>query len=137
MYSDQVDSTSSLALRLTRADEHQLPLLVLAREQTAGRGRGTNRWWSGEGALTFSLVLDGTPLAHSDQMLMVPLVVGWAVCDAVEQMFPTLHLQLKWPNDVYLDDRKLAGILIERQGQQQSRDHWRWVECQQFSPRSP
>lgn len=120
-YRSEIDSTSTLALELVRQQQGLFPLLVLAHRQTAGRGRGSNRWWSQDGALTFSLVLDGTPLAQAERWPLVPLVVGWGVCDAVEQLFPQLSLKLKWPNDVYLDDRKLAGILIERQGQEQPR----------------
>ena len=60
-YHDRIGSTSDQALLLGARDELSLPLLVLAEHQTAGRGRGTNQWTAGNGALTFSLVIDAPP----------------------------------------------------------------------------
>jgi BirA family biotin operon repressor/biotin-[acetyl-CoA-carboxylase] ligase len=108
----EIDSTNTHALR--RADESDLvtPLLVLAERQTAGRGRGANSWWSAPGALTFSLVipLDDLPRETVPQL---SLTAGLAVCQSLEQLAPLADLAIKWPNDVYLNERKLAGILIE------------------------
>src|SRR3954462_5863357 len=56
-YHETIGSTSDRAMEIGALDEAQLPLLVLTERQTAGRGRGANRWWSADGALTFSLVL--------------------------------------------------------------------------------
>jgi BirA family biotin operon repressor/biotin-[acetyl-CoA-carboxylase] ligase len=87
---------------------------VLADRQTAGRGRGNNRWWSGEGALTFSLLLPNKTLSlPSINISQTSLLVGLAVADAIEQLVPGETAQLKWPNDVYLRSRKLCGILTE------------------------
>src|SRR5438034_451345 len=80
----------------------------------AGRGRGTNRWWSADGALTFSLVLEAPqerlPMSRWPQ---VALVAGVAVCEALERMAPRAEMRVKWPNDVYLAGRKICGILSE------------------------
>src|SRR5262249_42262032 len=83
--------------------------LLLAEQQTAGRGRLGRPWRSGGAgqpgaSLTFSL---GLPLAPRDWSGL-SLLVGTLVA---EQLHP--ELRLKWPNDVWLRDRKLAGILIE------------------------
>jgi BirA family transcriptional regulator, biotin operon repressor / biotin---[acetyl-CoA-carboxylase] ligase len=113
-YHDSVGSTSDRALALGAIGETDLPLLVLAGRQTAGRGRGTNRWWTTEGALTFSLVLgaprDQLPPSRWPQ---VALIGGLAVCEALESLAPAADLCVKWPNDVYLGGRKIAGILSE------------------------
>ena len=53
-----LDSTSDLAKRRAADGENRLPLLIVADEQTAGRGRGVNRWWTGRGSLACSLLLD-------------------------------------------------------------------------------
>jgi BirA family biotin operon repressor/biotin-[acetyl-CoA-carboxylase] ligase len=115
-------STSDRAL--AAADEPgPLPLLVVADRQLAGRGRGGNRWWSGPGALTFSLLLDA-PALGIDPRRHAPLLSlagGMAVVDAVDPLISGLasgkpadrQLGLHWPNDVFCDRRKLAGILIE------------------------
>jgi BirA family biotin operon repressor/biotin-[acetyl-CoA-carboxylase] ligase len=87
---------------------------VLVEFQTNGRGRGSNRWWSSDGALTFSLVLDARqadiPLERRPQ---VSLTAGLGVCEALAEMLPGQSLGLKWPNDVFLGTRKVCGILVE------------------------
>jgi BirA family biotin operon repressor/biotin-[acetyl-CoA-carboxylase] ligase len=107
-----IGSTSDRALELAARDDVPLPLLVLAERQTGGRGRGTNRWWSSEGALTFSLVLDAAPLS-ADQRPRTAIVGGLAVCEALAELAPRGQWQVKWPNDVYASGRKACGILCE------------------------
>lgn len=109
----EIGSTNTQACQLLeRTAAPQLPLLVLAEKQTQGRGRGQNRWWSTTGSLTFSLLV---PLSDvpSERQPQIALTTGLAVCQAVEQFVPLADLAIKWPNDVYLDEQKLAGILIE------------------------
>ena len=57
VYRDRTPSTNDLAIDLAADQALVTPTMVLAGEQTAGRGRGANRWWSAPGALTFSLVV--------------------------------------------------------------------------------
>lgn len=110
----ELASTNDLALELSAADELRTPLLVLAERQTAGRGRGTNRWWSGDGALTLSLVLDSTATGPApERRPLVSLATGLAIRDAIDSILPDAGLKLKWPNDVYLNGRKACGILTE------------------------
>jgi BirA family transcriptional regulator, biotin operon repressor / biotin---[acetyl-CoA-carboxylase] ligase len=113
-YHESLGSTSDRALALAAEGAIELPLLVLTERQTAGRGRGANRWWASEGALTFSLVLEAPaeklPISRWPQ---VALVAGLAVCEALESLAPSAALRVKWPNDVYLGSRKVCGILSE------------------------
>ncbi|MET0208454.1 MAG: biotin--[acetyl-CoA-carboxylase] ligase, partial [Burkholderiaceae bacterium] len=84
------------------------PCLLIAEHQTHGRGRQGRSWHSTPGAsLTFSLAL---PLEVADWSGM-SLVVGAAIAEALDPQGG--RLRLKWPNDLWLDDRKLGGILIE------------------------
>lgn len=84
------------------------PCLLVAEHQTHGRGRMGRHWHSSAGAsLTFSLSL---PLLASDWSGL-SLVVGCAIARALDP--EGRRLQLKWPNDLWLDERKLGGILIE------------------------
>lgn len=106
----RIDSTNSELMRRARAGRLE-PVLLVAGQQSAGRGRLGREWVSDAdantaraGALTFSLALPLTPLDWSG----LSLAVGVSV---VESLHP--DLRLKWPNDVWLRDRKLAGILIE------------------------
>jgi BirA family transcriptional regulator, biotin operon repressor / biotin---[acetyl-CoA-carboxylase] ligase len=113
-YHEAIGSTSDRAIELGVLDESVLPLLVLAERQTAGRGRGANRWWSDQGALTFSLVLEAPrDLLPPSRWPQVALVAGVAVCEALQGLAPRAELRVKWPNDVYLADGKVCGILCE------------------------
>jgi BirA family biotin operon repressor/biotin-[acetyl-CoA-carboxylase] ligase len=114
-------STNDRALELA-ARGGELPLLVLTERQTAGRGRGANRWQSAPGALTFSLVLDASAGAISPgDRSQAALVAGLAVCEALEGLVPQAAWRVKWPNDVYADGRKLCGILCEGASGQEGR----------------
>jgi BirA family biotin operon repressor/biotin-[acetyl-CoA-carboxylase] ligase len=113
-------STNDRAAELARtACDVDLPALIVAREQTAGRGRGSNQWWSRDGALTFSLLLDANSLGiGSDKWPLVSLTTAVATCDVLsaELQSPghcSFAPQVKWPNDVLLDGRKICGILID------------------------
>jgi BirA family biotin operon repressor/biotin-[acetyl-CoA-carboxylase] ligase len=113
-YHESIGSTSDRAMELGALDEAKLPLLVLAERQTAGRGRGANRWWSAEGALTFSLALEAPrDRLPPDRWPQVALAAGVAVCEALEGQAPRAELRVKWPNDVYLAGGKVCGILCE------------------------
>jgi BirA family biotin operon repressor/biotin-[acetyl-CoA-carboxylase] ligase len=110
----EIGSTNDRAAELARQPSLDCPFLVLAARQTAGRGRGSNRWWSAPGGLTFSLVLEarqsGLPVERWPQ---IALAAGAAVCEAIEQAIPNAAVGLKWPNDVYLSGKKASGILVE------------------------
>lgn len=111
---NQLGSTNDLALQRAARDTLETPWLVLAERQTRGRGRGSNRWWSAEGSLTFSLVLDTSPSGQAPgPRPQVALAAGLAVCLAIDRQLPDHRPALKWPNDVYLQGRKVCGILIE------------------------
>lgn len=82
--------------------------VVFTKRQTAGRGQPGRAWAAPPGVLTASFVLDASmPLSGFS------LVAGLAVIYAIEDLLPGLNLQLKWPNDIWLQQRKLAGILCE------------------------
>lgn len=110
-----VDSTNSRAMDLLASGNCELPLLVLADEQTAGRGRGSNRWWSSRGSITLSLAVSRTELRLTPQSLY-SLAVAVAVRDVLAAFIDSARIGLKWPNDVLLDGKKAAGILLETGG---------------------
>lgn len=113
-FQSEVASTNDWAIQLAADEFRAWPLLVLASRQTGGRGRGVNRWWSSEGALTFSLVVDAANLSLAlNRWPQIALVTGLAVCESLHALYPAGNFGLKWPNDVYLNGRKLCGILVE------------------------
>jgi BirA family biotin operon repressor/biotin-[acetyl-CoA-carboxylase] ligase len=89
--------------------------VLVAEEQTAGRGRMGRSWVSEPGAaLTFSVLLRPVPVPAS-RLGWLPLLAGVAVATAVRSV-AHVPATLKWPNDVLAGDRKLAGILAEQSG---------------------
>lgn len=102
-----VDSTSSELMRRARVGRLD-PVLLAAEEQTAGRGRLGKGWHSRAGqSLTFSLAL---PLAPADWSGL-SLAVGVSLAQSLHP-----DVRLKWPNDLWLQQRKLGGILVETAG---------------------
>lgn len=79
--------------------------VVLADVQTAGKGRSGRTWYSPEGGLWMSILLD-----HCEGCLM-PLTAAVAICEAFELY--DIRLGIKWPNDLFLNGKKVAGILTE------------------------
>jgi BirA family biotin operon repressor/biotin-[acetyl-CoA-carboxylase] ligase len=120
-YFPSLTSTNDLATRWVQAGAADLSLVV-ADEQTAGRGRLDRRWFTPPGvALAFSVILTPTPAPDApNSVLRTPMrytaLGALAVCDALNQALPPmLPAQIKWPNDVIAQRRKLAGILAEAQ----------------------
>jgi BirA family biotin operon repressor/biotin-[acetyl-CoA-carboxylase] ligase len=100
----EIDSTNTELMRRARSGAMQ-PSLLVALNQTAGRGRLGRQWLSqAEDALTFSL---GLPLRMGDWSGL-SLAVGLSVAQSLHP-----DIRLKWPNDLWWRQRKLAGILIE------------------------
>jgi BirA family biotin operon repressor/biotin-[acetyl-CoA-carboxylase] ligase len=113
---DEVDSTNAEALRRARAGARG-PLWIAAAQQTAGHGRRGRAWISPPGNLYASLLLtDPAPSAAAPQLAFVAAL---AVHDACGALAPGLaaDLALKWPNDVLCRGAKIAGILIEGEGE--------------------
>lgn len=113
-YHRTIPSTNTRALELAAIPANRLPVLVIAENQTAGRGRGANSWWSAKGALTFSLLLDlGRHPAPPDSWPRMALAAAVSVCEAMETLAPAVAFGIRWPNDVYARHQKICGILPE------------------------
>jgi BirA family biotin operon repressor/biotin-[acetyl-CoA-carboxylase] ligase len=110
---ETVGSTNAEAIERARSGERGR-LWVVARRQTAGRGRRGRQWVSEPGNLFASLLL--TDPAAGNAVSGICFVAALALHDALVQSVHGLapaQLKLKWPNDVLLDSRKIAGILVE------------------------
>jgi BirA family transcriptional regulator, biotin operon repressor / biotin---[acetyl-CoA-carboxylase] ligase len=109
---DETGSTNADVAELARTGAAE-GLVLVAEHQIAGRGR-LGRGWSAprQSSLTFSMLLRPADVPHP-ALSLLPLLVGVAVAKAVGRL-AEVDLGLKWPNDVQIDERKLAGILAER-----------------------
>ncbi len=103
------DSTNERAKELAMAGAAG-SLVITADEQTAGRGRRGNAWFAPPGScLLYSAIV--RPFTADDSPLL-PLAVPLAVCEAAEAIAP-VRCQVKWPNDIWIDERKVSGVLVE------------------------
>jgi BirA family biotin operon repressor/biotin-[acetyl-CoA-carboxylase] ligase len=103
------DSTNERAKELAMAGAPG-GLVVTADEQTAGRGRRGNEWFGPPGScLLYSALV--RPFA-ADRSHLLPLAVPLAVCETAEEVAP-VRCQVKWPNDIWIDERKVSGVLVE------------------------
>lgn len=114
-YRFEATSTNDVARELAAALPKSETLLVVTERQTAGRGRGANRWWTGGQSIACSVLLHpagrGIAVQHGP---LVALAAALAIIEAARPRLPAdAPLGLHWPNDVFLGHRKLAGILVE------------------------
>jgi BirA family biotin operon repressor/biotin-[acetyl-CoA-carboxylase] ligase len=121
IFFDEIDSTSDEALRRIRggmAEEEA----VVARSQTAGRGRLGRRWASPAGNFYMTLMF---PAPAMDRIGEIALVAALGAGEALTRLLPgTARISYKWPNDLMIEGKKLGGILIESEIDPAGR---RWV----------
>ena len=109
-FHSRLGSTSDRARRLVQGRQ-PLPAIVVADRQAQGRGRRGRPWVSDtESGLWFTAVQD----AALPELEVLPLRAGLAVAEALESVAPSVRIQVKWPNDLVVNGRKLGGILCER-----------------------
>ena len=107
---DSIDSTNLEAMRQAKAGAPE-GLCIVAREQTTGRGRLDRVWQSPRDAgLYFSMIL--RPRLEMSLWPLITLMAALAVCDALRKAC-NLRADIKWPNDICVNGRKLCGILVE------------------------
>jgi BirA family biotin operon repressor/biotin-[acetyl-CoA-carboxylase] ligase len=113
---ESTTSTLDVAHRLA-AEGAPAGTLVIANEQTAGRGRGGKSWRSASGAGLWLTLIDRP--ADTSGLGVLSLRVGLASAEALDRFAPE-PIRLKWPNDLYVDRRKLGGILVEARWREQA-----------------
>lgn len=109
---DSVDSTNEEAKRLIRAGRITEPAYVLAHEQTAGKGNQGRFWHSPKDAGIYLSVVEFAPNGDAPPSTLFTLAAGVACADVLREQ-TSLEVRLKPVNDLYLDGRKLGGILVE------------------------
>lgn len=110
---DSLDSTNEeMNRRLTRESNLPSGLVIIAKNQTRGKGMSKNTWVSEEGKnLTFSFVIKPSFLL-ADQQFNLNMFVSLSVYELIKLAFPNKPVKIKWPNDIYVENKKVAGILI-------------------------
>lgn len=107
---DEIDSTNAEARRRAEAGEGG-PVWITALRQTAGRGRRGRSWETGEGNLAATYLF--TTRMRPAEAAQISFVAALAVADLASRFVPAALVTLKWPNDLMIDGRKAAGILVE------------------------
>lgn len=107
---DEVDSTNAQARRMAERGETG-PVWIIARKQTAGRGRRGRSWQTGPGNLATTLLF--RPAARQGDYGQLSFAAALSVYDLAIDIAPHAVIATKWPNDVLANGRKLAGILLE------------------------
>lgn len=107
----ETDSTNSYLDRIAPGSDHGT--VVVAYSQTAGRGQRGNSWESAPGKnITMSLLLRPANIVASNQFI-ISQAVSVAIVKVLRRHLSSGRVSVKWPNDIYVDDRKICGILIE------------------------
>jgi BirA family biotin operon repressor/biotin-[acetyl-CoA-carboxylase] ligase len=111
-YYEKVGSTNELAAELSEKGAPDLSLIV-ANEQTSGRGRSGRRWFTPpDCALAFSLLLKPSKTTIPDHLTKVTGLGALAVREGLNEIY-NLGAEIKWPNDVLLEGKKVCGVLVE------------------------
>ena len=111
---ETLDSTHLFLERIyLRYPEISENTVVIAKSQSAGKGQGTNSWYSSAGKnLLFSMILKPDFLPAEKQFLL-NIAVSLAIREAIQSLLPEREVKVKWPNDIYVGNQKIAGILIK------------------------
>ncbi|MGL2555423.1 biotin--[acetyl-CoA-carboxylase] ligase [Helicobacter pylori] len=107
---DSLPSTQIYLLEKLKSNELKAPVLVLAKNQSAGIGSRGNIWESVESALTFSLALNASDLPKDLPMQANALYLGFLFKEVLKELGS--QTWLKWPNDLYLGGQKIGGVLV-------------------------
>ncbi|MBA4321927.1 MAG: biotin--[acetyl-CoA-carboxylase] ligase [Odoribacter sp.] len=111
IYRENLSSTNSHAATLLKNRPVQEGAIIYTNYQTAGRGQAENIWESEKGKnLLISIILYPFMIKPADQFI-ISEIISLGICDYLRQF--TANVSIKWPNDIYVNNDKIAGILIE------------------------
>ena len=103
-------STQNLAILLAEKNPNSDGTVIIAEHQKSGRGRKNRKWLSPKGGIWLSVVL--RPSMPASNITLLPFAAALAVCDAIKKT-TQLDAKLRWPNDITISGKKVAGILID------------------------
>lgn len=111
LYIENVDSTNDFVKRAIRNGEIDKEIIVYAKNQTRGKGRMSNIWLSEDGKNLIISILCFPDLIDIEDHFYITKVVSLSLVDFLKNYIN--GVSIKWPNDIYVSDKKIAGILIE------------------------
>ncbi|MBK7133315.1 MAG: biotin--[acetyl-CoA-carboxylase] ligase [Bacteroidales bacterium] len=111
IFKANLPSTNTYASQILRTKNSKEGTVIYTNYQSAGRGYAGNGWESEDGKnLLFSILLYPTVVNPADQFI-ISMAISLGICDFLESHIPVCRV--KWPNDIYVNNDKIAGILIE------------------------
>jgi BirA family transcriptional regulator, biotin operon repressor / biotin---[acetyl-CoA-carboxylase] ligase len=110
IYRHIAESTQNLAISLAEKDPNSDGTVIIAEQQTSGRGRVNRNWLSPKGGIWLSVIL--RPMVPTSKITVLPFAAALAVCDSIKKV-TSLNPKLRWPNDIMIEGKKVAGILID------------------------
>ena len=108
-YFDSIDSTQNFAMEIASNDKEN-GTVIISKKQTVGRGRMKRKWKSPTGGIWMSIIIH--PKFDVSYTTLVPIATSLALCMAIEKILK-IKPELKWPNDVTLKGKKVAGVLVD------------------------
>ena len=108
-YFDSIDSTQNFALKIASKDNEN-GTVIISKKQTGGKGRMKRKWFSPIGGIWMSIIIH--PDFDISNTILVPIATSLALCKAMEKT-TKIRPELKWPNDITIKGKKVAGILVD------------------------
>ena len=112
-YFEEIDSTQNFALQIAQ-NKKENGAIVIGQKQTNGKGRLNRKWISPKGGIWFSIILH--PKFTIEESVLLPIVAAISLSNAIKKTL-NLETKVKWPNDITLNGKKVAGILIDASSQ--------------------
>lgn len=106
---DTLDSTQIQAIKMA-SDSKNNGAIIIAKKQTSGKGRANRKWYSPEGGIWLSIII--RPEFDISMITLFPIASATALCKAMEKSLD-VKPELKWPNDITINGKKVAGILVD------------------------
>jgi BirA family biotin operon repressor/biotin-[acetyl-CoA-carboxylase] ligase len=110
-YFDKLPSTQDFALNLLKRKKKASPSVIICNSQTRGKGRKGSTWYSPKGGIWMSLILEtGLKMENLYSLVMISAV---CICETIERETAGLKPDIKWPNDIFINGKKVAGVLLD------------------------
>ena len=118
-YFEEIDSTQNFAQNIA-ADKKENGIIIIAEKQTSGRGRLDRKWTSPKGGIWFSLIIH--PKFDVSSSTLIPILSAVALSKSIKSVLD-IETEVKWPNDITMNGKKVAGVLVDASCQTNSIDY--------------
>ena len=108
-YFEEIDSTQNFAQQIA-SDKKENGAIIIAEKQTDGRGRLDRKWTTPKGGISFSIIIH--PIFDVSSSTLIPILSAVALSKSIKSILG-IETQVKWPNDITMNGKKVAGILVD------------------------